>query len=297
MAFKRVVAAAMGRGVVVLFMLLPGIAGAFTVSLDQFQVNRFDLPNNGLLFVDPFEDGVPPPSAPNFSNGNPAQYFVFGAIAPGAESGGKLALDSSIGTPVQNALGEDRLLTRTTFGTDISTSTGLGLKRNHSFTVAARFDLVPLPTPIDNYGVELHDAVGVGTTVELVQLLVRRANDPADTSLHLRFQKQTISGPGQGIQVLNDLVLAPPSEANQIALLLRHATPDTDTITAEYRYANSGNPLSDLIPLAGATTMFNGETFVRGSFAVSQVPEPGTYAMLLAGLVLLGWVARRRIKT
>jgi hypothetical protein len=291
---RSVTAAAVARAALFL-MALPGIAYGHTASLDQFQVNRFDLPNSGAFFADPFEDGNPPPSAPNFlSNDSPAQYFVFGAIAADAESAGKLAVDSSLGMLITDAAGVSRRITRATLGTDVTTSTTFGLKRNHSFIAAARFDLVLLQNPGDAYGVELHDALGPGTLMESTLLIVRRNSDPTDTNMYLTFLKQDFAA--ANVPIFSEIVVTPPANANQIALFLRHGTPDTDTITAEYRYANSGTPLSDLIPLPGASTMFNGETFVRAAFIVVEVPEPGTYAMLLAGLAMLGWVARRRMQ-
>jgi hypothetical protein len=46
---------------------------------------------------------------------------------------------------------------------------------------------------------------------------------------------------------------------------------------------------------AGSSTLGDWDDFVVGvNFRVSAIPEPETYAMLLAGLGLLGFVARRR---
>lgn len=44
----------------------------------------------------------------------------------------------------------------------------------------------------------------------------------------------------------------------------------------------------------GATNAVNGSSVYIDNFAVTPVPEPETYAMLLAGLGLLGFAARRR---
>ena len=292
MAIRRVVPA-------MLLVLLPEIAGAYTAFLDQFAVNRFDLANNGALFLDPFEDGVPPPSAPDFLTGNAASYGVFPTppgFPAGAENGGRLALDSSIGALVVTGLGDTRRLFRGTLNTNTdSTNTMLGLKRNHSFLAAGRFDLSSLPAaPADAFGIEFHDALPGGTISEVAQALVRRTPDPGDPNVYISFVKQ--SPGGGGLAILGNILLEPPAGAAQITLFLRHATPDTDQITAEYRFWDVNGPLSDPIALPGTATMFNGETFVRASFIVVEVPEPGTYAMLLAGLGMLGWVARRRMK-
>ena len=44
--------------------------------------------------------------------------------------------------------------------------------------------------------------------------------------------------------------------------------------------------------------IFHGETFTHisagANWAVTSVPEPGTYALMLGGLAALGFVARRR---
>lgn len=45
---------------------------------------------------------------------------------------------------------------------------------------------------------------------------------------------------------------------------------------------------------AGPATLGDWDDFVIGVNVVSQVPEPGVYGMLAAGLGMLGWVGRRR---
>lgn len=277
-----------------LLVLFSAPAPAFTALLDQFATNRFDLTTpNGSLFVDPFDDGVPPPSAPNFVTGQPAAYSVQGTIPGNAESMSRLALDSALGAPVTNANNDPRLVVRATLINGDNANPAPALLQQFSFIIAGRWDLVAQPNVLDLYGIELHDSTNFVIN-ELTQLLVRRSGDPTDPNIYLRFQKQTL--PGQGIQVFSDTALTPPANANQVVLFLRHGAPNTNTITAEYRFSEDGNPLSDPILLPGSSTMFNGESFVRASFFVAQVPEPGTYAMLLAGLGILGWVARRRTK-
>lgn len=49
--------------------------------------------------------------------------------------------------------------------------------------------------------------------------------------------------------------------------------------------------------VSGDVVFSTGATFSGNGNLVSAVPEPGTYAMLLAGLGLLGFVARRRQKS
>jgi hypothetical protein len=49
--------------------------------------------------------------------------------------------------------------------------------------------------------------------------------------------------------------------------------------------------------VSGDIVFSTGATFSANGNLVSAVPEPGTYAMLLAGLGLLGFIARRRQKS
>lgn len=55
---------------------------------------------------------------------------------------------------------------------------------------------------------------------------------------------------------------------------------------------------SDFVEINWGNTRFTNETYFIGKFvttAIAAVPEPETYAMLLAGLGLVGFQARRRI--
>jgi hypothetical protein len=46
--------------------------------------------------------------------------------------------------------------------------------------------------------------------------------------------------------------------------------------------------------LAAGTKLDYSQLYSNGTVSVTAVPEPETYAMMLAGLGLVGWSARRR---
>src|SRR3972149_6096899 len=75
--------------------------GTVTLSADYlFRMDELNIVKFGSLVInDPFSDGNPPPSAPNFANGTPASYFL---KAPGvfSETDGKLIMDGSAAQPI-----------------------------------------------------------------------------------------------------------------------------------------------------------------------------------------------------
>lgn len=81
------------HGAIAGLLLLAGaeLASAGPVFIDDFSV----LKNGASFFRDQFDNGVPPPNAPNFSNGTPASYFVFGVLD---ESSGRVRLDTTQAT-------------------------------------------------------------------------------------------------------------------------------------------------------------------------------------------------------
>ena len=71
-------------------------------------------------------------------------------------------------------------------------------------------------------------------------------------------------------------------------------TPQNSVVALNFAELNGFNGLT-----TGAGYVFNSglrfdSDVYRISFAVAAVPEPETYALMLAGLATLGWVARRR---
>jgi hypothetical protein len=299
-------------------LLFTAGAHAYTAFIDSFQILRSNTSAGmdmlGGFFFDPFSSGGPPPSAPNFLNGVPAAYGVLGTFPAGAEAGDKLALDTNLGAFVDNAAGQPRQTLRatlltTTFPPD---RTGPdpggfdpGLYRHHGFQVSGRFDLAALPSaPGQLFGIEVNDEFFDPTTSvfrtadERLQVQIQRRNDPADTTIYIALIKQVFSA--GTLEAVNLQPLPPPppgTNPDQIAIGLGH-TAGADTFAHGYQYWQGGVALGSIVALPGTAAMFAGENFVRAGVVASQlpIPEPGTYAMLLAGLGVLACVARRRAK-
>ena len=73
-----------------------------------------------------------------------------------------------------------------------------------------------------------------------------------------------------------------------------HAVSGSATVTGGFTFYDLfHNPLGALTTL-GSTEIFHGENFTRLSVLAVAVPEANTYAMMLAGLAVLGCVAYRR---
>ncbi len=59
-----------------------GLAAAMPAFAVVAYVDDFSVTKNGtMVFRDTFSDGAPPPSAPDYLTGGPAQYFVGGSFA------------------------------------------------------------------------------------------------------------------------------------------------------------------------------------------------------------------------
>lgn len=70
---------------------------------------------------------------------------------------------------------------------------------------------------------------------------------------------------------------------------------DFQTKTGVMHLAN-GDPLVYDASTGVASNLYadNDTVFLAYRVTINPVPEPGTYAMLLAGLAVIGWVVRRR---
>jgi hypothetical protein len=118
-------------------------AHGIIVVCDELSITR----DGAAFFDDSFNDGMPPPSAPNFASGAGASYNVTGTIPSDAESGGSLLLDTVNGALTTNADGTQRqsliltLLTSTTGG-----ATQIGAE--NTFVEMGVFNLTAPPGPL-----------------------------------------------------------------------------------------------------------------------------------------------------
>jgi hypothetical protein len=263
-----------------------GTASAISVFIDEFTVVR----NGSPFFSDPFADGSPPPSAPNFVGGSPANYFVEGTMN---ETGGKVRLDTvgaAIGPGV--AVNIPFFVERALLLTSIDASATPGLKSGDTFSVMGRFDVAVPTLSFAFYGIRLHE----GTTAnplpnDLLQLAVRKNPTTGEVLVHF-FRLDVQAGTFTSIAATP---LDPSHE--QIDLFLRRDSAVSNEISAAFAYVDSG--ISGQLTTFGPTTsIFNGESFTRAEFvSVEPTPEPATlllFGATAAGLGLARWKQRRR---
>ena len=259
-------------------------AQALVVPIDEFTVTR----NGDVFFSDSFSDSLEPPVGPSGAN----NYGIVGAISNTAEAGGRLLIDSSTGFLTQNALGEGRRFLGVTLLTDTNSSNlGPGLKSDDTLSASGTFDLVTPGGPLfSGYGVRFHDSV----VNQVVQLFVR--HNSVTGQAEVAYNQQDFVA--DTIDLLGSVALAPPVGADQITLTLTRPDVASDAFFASFTYLAGGVSVGTGGFQTGGL-MFQGEEFVRAQFFTSEaiavaIPEPETYALMMAGLGLLGLVARRR---
>jgi hypothetical protein len=269
-----------------LFVVAVSLASTATSAAD-FYLDEFTVTRGGAtVFQDTFSDGVAPPNAPDFSFGVPGAYAVFGSFAPGSEAGGKLRLDTLAGSPSCNAPCEPDLFLRARLLTNADPGNlAVGLKSGFTFTASALYDFSATPGPMFTYGMRFDDQ-GLSNGNDVVELRVRSL----DGQTKVLFTRQDFSA--NTFTILQSILL-PGSGFDQLGLTLSHV--GLGEVKASFELYDDGVSVSGPNYFGVTTDIFHGENWTRASFFATQpIPEPSTYAMLLAGLGMLGFAARRR---
>lgn len=273
---------AAGLMMLTLQVAVPANAAIFTI--DNFKINRA---NGNLVFEDTFSDGAPPPSAPNFTNGNPGLYSVVGVTGP--EAGGKLNLNTALGAPSnavgrsgQNSVIDARLLTNID-----PINMRNGFKVGNDFIVSSLFDLSVLPTlRREGFGIRLSDGGLTPTSNDILDLMIRLN---AGGNLVVDFRRLDVTA--DFVTIIDSVALELGHQ--QILLELSKLNAATKTITASFAYVDGGVVGSSFV-FANTADIFNGENVTRASFrAQTPIPIPPTLYLSLVGLAGMIWMRKR----
>jgi len=261
---------------------------------DVFYLNDFRVTlGTTTIFDDSFNQGLtlngsPPAivsSGVNFSNGDPANYFVTGTIP---ESGGQAQLNTANGLVRTQP---DPFLPVIQMTSATLQTGSVVLIPGAVFSSTAAFDLAVPSTLLGTYGMYLTNPTGYTVELRLRECAPGLDACGSQSGPVLQFMWLDFVN-NIGTKIADYALTSGDLAQGQIALQLSHDTANSNVITASYAFG--GNSFTQL-GATSSTNVFTGPGFVRAGFeAYVPVPEPGTLGLAALSLAVFGFARRRK---
>ncbi len=271
--------AALGLAVGLMALAWAAPSQALVVQTDSLTLYK----NGVLLYEDNFDNNLTPSQETTV-------YAVSGAFPNGAESGGKLTIDSAWGTFTTNALGQVRQTMNVTGLTGLSSGNPTSLGRNDLISFGSVFDILNPVGPLNNgYGLVLRESSQSSPASAHTLSLQVTYQASVGGSLIRLYEQDFVAGT---VTVLGQIPFTVPLGADQIALELTNEDTMNTTFAGWYAFGTNG-VFGTAETFSAVGTLFTTTDFVRPQIQVySAVPEPSAWA--LCGVALFGLGALRR---
>lgn len=223
---------------------------------------------------------------------------MLGAASPEAvsqaarEQSSQLLLAPNFGLVSGHAAGQSGTSLRLRLLTNI-TDPNAGLNVSRSFAATLSLTLLAAPDPGQSFGLRFSDGGIDAANNDVVELVWAGV---AGNGVILLRKQDFAAG------TITDLASAPvaaPLGAAMLVLSLSHGAPGSQLIYGSYGYAdNNGLLLGGITTFGTPATAFNGEAYtrveLRATGVSAPIPEPGSWALMAAGLA--GLALRRRMR-